>query len=446
MAPCNHSEYSGFTVVHIIHTTLMSHGTILGKLVAIAIIGGLCFVASLFVLGPVSERQERHDEAKKEVAESWSKRQTLIGPMIVTRENGPERDIDIYVLPETLTYETTLVPEVRKRGIFRSVVYQSTVTVSGAFSAEDIRQATSWRSPAIFSVIITDTRGIEGEVPLEWNSGKFAFEPGPGIALSDYREGGSSGFHVLVPIDPAQASVPFSFTIKLKGSEGVSIAPLGKETTLSISSAWPSPKFVGAFLPIEREVGEAGFTSEWRISSFGRPYPQTWEGDVVSLNQLLDSAAGVDLHEQIDAYDLVFRSIKYAVLFIVLTFAAFFLFDVLARVRVHPIHYILIGSALALFYLLLLSLSEHIGFASAYFMATTMIVLLVSSYSAFVLKRARRALPIFATLTLLYGYLYFVLQLEDYALLSGAFLLFVILAAIMFITRRIDWYALDKSQ
>lgn len=418
----------------------------MGKLVAIAIIGGLCFVASLFVLGPVSERKDRHDEAKKEVAESWSKRQALIGPMIITRENGPERDIDIYVLPETLTYETTLVPEVRTRGIFRSVVYQSVVTVSGAFSAEDIRRATSFRRNAVFSVLITDTRGIEGEVPLEWNGGTFTFEPGPGIALADYREGNSSGFHALVPIDPAQATVPFLFTIALKGSEGVSVAPLGKETVLNISSSWPTPKFVGAFLPAEREVSAAGFTSEWRISSFGRPYPQTWAGDVVSLNQLFDSATGVDLHEQIDAYDLVFRSIKYAILFIVLTFAAFFLFDVLARVRVHPIHYILIGSALALFYLLLLSLSEHIGFPSAYLLATMMIVLLVSAYSAFVLKHARRAALIVGMLTLLYGYLYFVLQLEDYALLFGALLLFAILAVIMFVTRHIDWYALDKSQ
>jgi inner membrane protein len=425
----------------------MHHGTILGKVIAIAIIGGLCFIASLFVLGPVSERQDRLSEAKGEISESWSKRQTLIGPMLVSRENGPERDIDIYVLPRTLRYETTLVPEVRQRGIFRSVVYRGAIKVSGEFSTEDLGTAAAWRRPAVFSVIISDTRGIEQQVDLDWGGAKFAFEPGPGIALSDNRMESSSGFHALIPTGPAgRKEIPFSFTIDLKGSEGISVAPLGKETTMNISSSWPTPKFVGAFLPAEREIGANGFTSTWRISSFGRPYPQTWQGDVVSLNQIFDSAAGVDLHEQIDVYDLVFRSIKYAVLFIVLTFAAFFLFDVLAGVRVHPIHYILIGSALALFYLLLLSLSEHIGFSFAYLLATAMILLLVSTYSAFVLKQARRAILISGMLSLLYAYLYFILQLEDYALLFGALLLFIILAIVMFVTRNIDWYALDKSQ
>lgn len=424
----------------------MLHGTILGKVFVIAVIGGVCFLASLFVIGPVEERRDRHAEAQAEVAESWSRRQTVVGPMIVTRENGPERDTDIYVLPETLHYETTLVPEVRSRGIFRAVVYQSAIKVSGEFSGADIKKATTWKRPAVFSVIITDTRGIEKEVDLEWGATKFAFEPGPGIAISSYLPTAVSGLHALVPADPGLERVPFSFTILLKGSGGISVAPLGKETTLAISSTWPTPKFVGAFLPSEREVTDAGFTSEWRISSFGRPYPQTWEGGVVGLNQLFDSAAGVELHEAVDGYDLVFRSIKYAVLFIVLTFAAFFLFEVLAKVRVHPIHYILIGSALALFYLLLLSLSEHLGFASAYLLATAMIVLLVTSYSAFVLRHARRAGLIFGMLSLLYGYLYFVLQLEDYALLFGSLLLFAILAVIMFVTRNIDWYALDRRE
>ncbi|MDO8620601.1 MAG: cell envelope integrity protein CreD [bacterium] len=423
-----------------------SHGTITGKLFAIAFIGGLCFVASLVVFGPVDERQTRYNEAKEEIANSWSKRQVMIGPMVVGRENGPEHDIDIYVLPETLHYETVLVPEVRTRGIFRTVVYNSTVNVSGEFLGEDIRRATTAGRSAVFSVVITDTRGIEKQVDLEWNGTEYPFNPGPGVTLSEQQLQNSSGLHALVPVNTALQKVPFSFTIELKGSEGVSIAPVGKETVLEISSSWPTPKFVGAFLPSQRSITESGFTSEWRISSFGRPYPQTWEGDSVNLTQLLDSAAGVNLHEQIDAYDNVFRSIKYAILFIVITFAAFFFFDVIAKVRVHPIHYILIGSALALFYLLLLSLSEHIGFPAAYLVATTMIVLLVSSYSAFVLKHTRRALPIFLILTLLYSYLYFVLQLEDYALLCGALLLFAILAATMFATRHIDWYALDKSQ
>lgn len=424
----------------------MNQGTITRKLFAIAFIGGLCFVASLVILGPVSERQTRHDEAQSEIANSWSKRQTVVGPMLVSRENGPEHNIDIFVLPETLHYETILEPEVRTRGIFRSVVYGSTIKVSGEFSAADIRRATLNGHNAVFSVVITDTRGITQQADLEWNTAKYPFHPGPGIALPEQELQKSSGLHALVPVNLSQEKIPFSFTVKLKGSEGVSIAPLGRETIFDVASSWPTPKFVGAFLPSQRNITDGGFTSQWRISSFGRSYPQTWEGGSVNLTQLLDSAAGVDLHEQIDAYDMVERSIKYAILFIVVTFAAFFLFDVIAKVRVHPIHYLLIGSALSLFYLLLLSLAEHIGFPTAYLVAMAMIVLLVSAYSAFVLRGVRRALPICSMLTLLYAYLYFVLQLEDYALLFGALLLFVILAVIMFATRHIDWYALDRSQ
>ncbi len=425
----------------------MKQGTITGKLIAIAVIGGACFIASLFILGLIEERQSRFDEAKQEIADSWSKRQSVVGPMLIV--SGP--DEDVYVLPAVLRYETTLTPEVRTRGIFRSVVYNSLIRVSGEFSAEDIRRATTARRDAFFSVVITDTRGIEKQVELTWRDLPYAFEPGPGVSFMEPQLQDSSGLHALVPVNsPAGISneqkIPFSFEIEIKGSEGMSIAPLGKETVLDISSSWPTPKFVGAFLPSQRSLTSSGFTSEWRISSFGRPYPQVWRGDAVNLAQLLDSSAGVDLYEQIDAYDLVSRSVTYAILFIIVTFAAFFLFDVLTKARVHPIQYLLIGSGLSLFYLLLLSLSEHTGFLIAYIIATGMIAILVSAYSAFVLRSVRRALPIFALLFLLYGYLYFILQLEDYALLFGALLLFVFLAVIMFATRHVDWFALDRSK
>jgi len=240
--------------------------------------------------------------------------------------------------------------------------------------------------------------------------------------------------------------IPFSFELQLKGSEGMSIAPLGKETVIEISSPWSSPKFLGAFLPSQRNVTQEGFEAEWKISSFGRPYPQVWEAGVVNLEQIANSSAGVDLHERIDAYDMTLRSVKYAILFIVVTFAAFFLFDVLAKIRIHPVQYFLVGSALALFYLLLLSLSEQIGFSSAYLAATALIVFLITAYSAFVLSNKRRAISIFVLLSVLYGYLYFILRIEDYALLFGSFLLFVLLAITMFTTRNVNWFLLGRKE
>jgi inner membrane protein len=286
-------------------------------------------------------------------------------------------------------------------------------------------------------MMITDTRGIEQQFNLMWNGRAYPFNPGAGNSFE-----GNSGLHASVPVNLAASVIPFSFELDLKGSEGVSIAPLGGETELSVSSSWPTPKFVGSFLPAEREISDAGFSSIWKISSFGRSYPQTWERGEVGMEQLIGSAAGVDLYQQVNAYDMVFRSVKYAVLFIVITFGVFFLFDVLASVRVHPIQYFLVGSALALFYLLLLSLSEQIGFFPAYALATTMVALLVTGYSASVLKSRRRALPIFGMLAALYGYLYFILQLEDYALLFGSLLVFAFLAVVMYMTRNVDWFSL----
>jgi inner membrane protein len=418
----------------------MKQDTISAKIFAIALIGGACLLASLSVLGLAAERQERFAEARQEIADKWSKRQVIVGPMIIVDNSSLDDDTDTYVLPENLRYETVLEPEIRSRGIFNSVVYTSKIKVSGDFSSADLGRAMAYRPTATFAVAITDTRGIEKKFDLKWNGNIYAFEPGPGKAFLN-----SSGLHAVIPVNFSSKSIPFSFEIQLKGSEGISIAPVGKETIINISSSWPSPSFVGAFLPGDREVTESGFKSEWRISSFGRSYPQIWQGDAVGLEQVLNSSAGVDLREQIDAYDMTFRSVKYAILFIVITFAAFFLFDVLANVRVHPVQYLLIGSALSLFYLLLLSLSEQIGFLAAYIVATAMIAILVTMYSAYVLKNNRRALPIFILLVTLYGYLYFVLRLEDYALLFGSFLLFALLAVAMYMTRNIDWFALGKA-
>ncbi len=410
------------------------------KLLVIILIGGACFIASLLVLGITNERQGRFSLAKQEIAEKWSKRQVIVGPMIVRHD--PIQNVPTYVLPETLRYETVIEPEVRSRGIFKSVVYSSRIKVSGEFLRDDLRSAAPQGSrTATFSIAITDTRGIEKQFDLLWNGNTYAFNPGSGVAFLD-----SSGLHALVPVDVSSSKIPFSFELQLKGSEGMSVAPLGKETVIAMSSVWPSPKFVGAFLPSEREVTPGGFESEWRISSFGRSYPQTWQSGAVILQQIVDSSAGVDLHERVDAYDMTLRSVKYAILFIIVTFAAFFLFDVLAKVRIHPIQYFLIGSALSLFYLLLLSLAEQIGFLPAYLVGTTMTAFLVTIYSAFILKNKRRAISIFILLCILYGYLYFVLRLEDYALLFGSLLLFALLAVIMFTTRNIDWFTLGKKE
>ena len=417
----------------------MNQDSVSLKLIAIAVIGGACFAASLLVMALTAERQDRFSDAKQEIASSWGGRQVITGPMIVADIVG-EVPTRAYVLPENVKIESTLVPETRSRGIFDVVVYTSKIKISGEFAAMEIARAVEGSRTAVFSLPMTDTRGIEKQFELTWAGGKYAFEPGPGAG---FKEG--SGLHVAVPLNATAGKIPFSLDFQIKGSEGISFTPVGKETVVLMTSGWQSPKFTGTFLPSQREVNASGFQAEWKLSSFGRSFPQTWREDEVSASQLAASVFGVDLITGVDAYDMIFRSVKYAVLFIIITFAVFFLFDILAKVRVHPIQYLLIGSALALFYILLLSLAEQIGFIGAYIAATAMISLLVTLYSAFVLRSKRRAVPIAVMLITLYGYLYFVLQLEDYALLFGALLLFILLGAVMYLTRGIDWYLLGKK-
>lgn len=409
------------------------------KLIIIAIIGGACFATSLMVYGLVSEREQRFTEVKREIASSWGERQVLVGPMLITHEKPVKKDEValpvLYLLPQTLRFETKLVPEVRSRGIFDTIVYTSHTKVSGAFSAEEVRKVAGTDRTAIFSVGITDTRGIEKQIDLSWNGQPHAFNPSAkNVSLR------SSGIHSEVPLYTGTALIPFEFEVQLKGSEGIAFAPVGKETNIVVTSPWPTPKFGGAFLPTVRKISEEGFEAEWNISSFGQSFPQTGSTVELDPSQFLASAAGVDLQGGIDIYDQLYRSIKYAILFILITFASFFVFEVLVGLRIHPVQYLLIGVSLALFYLLLLSLAEHIGFLPSYIVSTSMTALLITAYSARVLQSRRRAYPIFALLIILYGYLYFVLQLEDYALLFGSLLLFALLATVMYLTRNVNWF------
>src|SRR3989338_779665 len=418
----------------------MQNHSVTFKVLAIAVIGGACLVASLAVLGLVGERQDTGRKAAEEIALVWSGRQTLVGPMLIKQTSVAGLPREDYVLPHSLSYEATLVPEVRSRGIFKTVVYKSAVKIKGEFKRGDLAPIFANTQKALLSVGISDTRGIERQFDVSWNGATLPFEPGAGVLMQDM-----SGLHATVPLQNVTENIPFSFEVELKGSEGFSVAPLGRETTVTVASTWQTPKFVGAFLPTSYELAEDGFTAEWRISSSGRSYPQTFNTADVGFNQVLLSAAGADLHQVIDIYDMVFRSVKYAILFIVITFAAFFLFDILGGIRVHPIQYLLIGAALALFYLLLLSFSERIGFFASYAPATVMTAGLVTFYSSFVLKSGKRAFLIGAILVALYGYLYLILQLEDFALLAGSLLIFLLLAGTMYATRNIDWFSLEKK-
>ncbi len=407
----------------------------------------------------VDERQQRRDAAIAEVTEKWGGAQTIAGPMLTVpyRVTRPDKDgvarttIDrAQLLPDRLKIEGTLTPSVRHRGIFEVVLYRLDVAAAGSFPPLDPRSLgiapeDVLFSDAVLSVGLTDTRGIKSRLEVKWDGTAVAFRPGPGgNPLFD------AGVHApIAGLDVRPGPHSFAFSLTLQGSQTLSLAPLGVETDVSLRSPWPHPSFVGAFLPETRTVAASGFSASWRVSHFGRSYAQQWRlgaGGVEDASARIGkSTFGVALFLPADNYQQSTRALKYAVLFIVLTFGAFFLFEVFGELALHPLQYLLVGLALSLFYLLLLSISEHVRFGAAYAAAAVATVLVVTGYCAAILGRRSRAAVIAGLLAGLYGYLFVLLRVEDYALLMGAAALFVILAAVMYLTRHVDWY-LASSQ
>ncbi len=230
--------------------------------------------------------------------------------------------------------------------------------------------------------------------------------------------------------------------LSLNGSAGIFFAPFGRETTVKLSSAWPDPSFQGAWLPGERSVNPEGFSAEWKIPFLGRSYSQSWDSTLDPASAIQSSLFGVRLISPVDQYRMAERSAKYAALFLLLTFGSLWLFEVLAKIRIHSLQYLLVGAAMCLFYLLELSLSEHIGFLAAYLLAVLSVLALVFGYCAAVLGGVARAAIITGVLAALYAYLYILLMNQDYALLAGSLGLLVILAVVMYLTRKVDWYSI----
>jgi inner membrane protein len=250
-------------------------------------------------------------------------------------------------------------------------------------------------------------------------------------------------------VPDGDAAIPFRLNLSLNGSGGLSFAPLGAQTTVKLTSPWPDPSFFGTFLPAERKVTRDGFEATWQVSYYGRNFPQQWTSQTaescLTPANAESSLFGVNFLSGIDAYRNTERAIKYGVLFIVLIFAAFFLFELLAALRIHPFQYAVVGAALCLFYLGLLSLSEFIPFGSAYLATAGATTLLICFHSAKMLKSGARTFIVAGLLAGIYGFLFVALQLQDYALLLGTGGLFAVLAVVIWLTRNIDWYARDRA-
>jgi inner membrane protein len=298
---------------------------------------------------------------------------------------------------------------------------------------------------AHISFSLSDLTALQQNLDLEWDGKKYDFQPGfkvseTGVALK------GSGLSAFVPInkDKQDKAYKFSFDVDINGSDSIEFVPLGRETKVTLTSNWPSPSFDGAFLPDERNVTNNGFEAKWKILELNRDYPQVWAGSLAQDIQA--SSFGVRLLVMVDEYQKNTRSVKYAIMFIALTFMVFFFVEVLNRIRIHPIQYILVGLSLVLFFSLLLSITEHLNFNLAYLISSLATVMLITLYSKTIFKNTRLTLIQGGVLAAIYIFLYTIIQMEDYSLLFGSIGLFVVMAIVMYISRKIDWYSLGAKK
>ena len=431
-------------------------------MVELIILGGLVLVlmiALMMIQSLVYERKQRADSVRGEIASSWAQSQTIGGPVIILPYLVRSRDAEgkeqvatnrARLLPDRLKVTGRLVPERRHRGIYETVVYRADLALEGEFARPDfslwnVKPEDILWNEAVVTIGVPDLRGIRGTPMLKWNDKVLRFTGGSADAKL-----WPSGLTAETPLDAAAKRYVFSLDLDVNGSEMIGFYPLGDETVVELTSPWPSPSFGGAFLPESRSVAQKGFTARWSVSSLARSYPQRWRdwGDENTniAAAIPSSAFTVGLYTPVSHYQQTERSMKYGALFIVLTFLTFFLYELLSPVTLHPVQYFLVGGALCLFYLLLLTISEHAPFAIAYAIASVATIALISFYGAALLGTLLRVLGLTAVLSLLYGYLYVLLQLEDWALLMGSIGLFLILALVMYTTRRVDWGTVHQGK
>ena len=406
------------------------------------------------IMDLIGERSDRRDEAVQEVTAKWGKEQRIAGPALVVPYTFRSTEEDASgnkkiltsirsasFLPDDLQIEGKIESELRHRGIFEIPVYRLTLDVKGRFLQPDFAEWGIAASDVLWDqadlwVRVSDARTIQNQATLAWNESEIPFGPGPG----DYG-GTGAGIHASLDGHLAGSNYDFSFPLELHGSLGVFLAPMGRETNVNLASNWPSPSFQGNWLPTEFEVRADGFAANWAVASLGRNYPQKWTSQSDFTKEMEQSIFGVDLFVPVDVYRMSERSVKYASLFLLLTFLSLWMFEVLAQQPIHSLQYLLVGAAMCIFYLLILSISEHVGFVGAYVLASLAVVGLITTYCAAVLKGTSRALVIGAIVAALYAYLYILLNNEDYALLIGSVGLFAILALVMYLTRKTDWHA-----
>ncbi len=429
------------------------------------ILGGFSIVllATLASIGGITrERKNRQEEARQGIAESYAGRQQIIGPVFEVsyrefwqsrlfneeKETWYEKETSklhtTMFFPDSIQYNGSLQVQERYRGIFKAHAFQSAGHIEGVvkFPAEqNFRTEVASRIEVVSvtaCLLISDPRGISNIPSFVWMGDAVEIVPGSGLKNQQ------NGIHAVVPVVGAMFGQKFDFGLDLNvhGMGQIQFVPIGFENRIRLESKWPHPSFTGDFLATNRAVSDAGFTAEWMVNSLACSAQQDLNSDRFRQIQ----SVGVSLIDPVNPYALTGRALKYGFLFVFITFAFFFLFELIKQLKIHPIQYGFVGLAQAIFFLLLLSLSEHIGFGLSYLAASVATIGVITIYLCSVLQGVKRGLLFGGVLAVLYGALYGLLQSEDHALVAGSVLLFGLLTLVMMLTRKLDWYALGAKE
>ena len=422
------------------------------KLATIVFLVLILLIPGGMIRSLISERETMNTSTVHDVSSKWANRQMINGPILTIplRYQKMENDQSkVYVdnwhiLPEQLNIDGKVEPEKLRRGIYEVVVYHSLLDISGAFKIGEKPQdknliAIEWEK-AFLTIGISDLRGIQDELKVNLNGQSLPVSPGTKISGT-----ATSGVTVPYPISETSGTLQYNFQLAMQGSKNLSFTPIGSKTNVKLSSSWSSPSFDGHFLPDSREVNEEGFVANWKVLQLNRNFPQSWVGTAFNL-ALEQTAFGVNLMLPLDDYQKSMRSAKYAVMTIGLTFLLFFLVEILNKQRIHAFQYTLVGLGLCLFYVLLISISEHSSFNTAYGIATFAISSMITLYAHSIFKSRKMTIALASLILAVYGFVFVTLQLTDFALLLGSIGLTVTLAATMYFTRNINWYNISETK
>ena len=423
--------------------------TTTAKMAILAFMGLLLLIPLQMVMSVIRERAGYANDAKAEIGRLWATSQIITGPVLnvpgtkVVSDKGEKITAILHIMPENLEVTGKIVPQIRHRGIYETVVYDSDITLSGDFDNTDYDNPGGYTfdwEHAYFTLGVSDNKGIKDDVYLDIDGKRIGAEPG--TPDNDVFAKGISFPVSLRPVGSVGYTGRFSIKIGLRGSENLSFSPVGKTTKVNISSDWTAPSFQGNFLPVDPGLSSTGFNARWIVTHLNRNFPQVWTGNQFNPE---NDAFGVRLMLEVDHYKKAERSAKYGLLFILFTFFVLMVIELRSSEKIHIFYYLLVSFALIMFFSLLSALSEQIGFNAAYLISSAAVIGLLSAFFRSLLKKWWVVLLVSGLLSVLYLFIFVLLAMKDYAYLGGNIGLFVLLAVLMMLSTKYNLFT-DNNQ